>query len=228
MPNIAPQLLFTVMVEWDVDATNQREFAIDIADTVRQHFPGRPGFVSATFHVGHGGRRVVNYAQWRSREDWQGGTRDPDDVTAAVLREPSADDVPAKGDPAARPIDAVMRRHGATTVSVETFDVESVVEPEPEDSLLVPRSIRRAACVGQARVQVVGHAAHGCVEERRAVLRQWVVAEYLEHHQAVHQGPHLGEEREGAQRQRQVGTPIVIVARRPSVTSSTADTGPGD
>lgn len=30
-----------------------------------------PGFVSANIHKSHDGRRVVNYAQWRSREDFE-------------------------------------------------------------------------------------------------------------------------------------------------------------
>lgn len=128
MPTIEPHQLFTVMVEWDIDPANQRAFASDIADTVRQHFPGRPGFVSATFHVGHGGRRVVNYAQWQSREHWQAGTRDPDDVSAVARLERAAADVPGGGDPAALAVDAVMRRHGARSLTVETFDVDSVVE----------------------------------------------------------------------------------------------------
>lgn len=30
-----------------------------------------PGFISASIHQSHDGRRVVNYAQWRSREDFE-------------------------------------------------------------------------------------------------------------------------------------------------------------
>lgn len=37
----------------------------------------RPGFVSAAIHVSLDGTRVVNYAQWSSREDFQAMLDDP-------------------------------------------------------------------------------------------------------------------------------------------------------
>lgn len=37
----------------------------------------RPGFISANFHVSLDRTRVVNYAQWRSREDLQAMLDDP-------------------------------------------------------------------------------------------------------------------------------------------------------
>ena len=37
----------------------------------------RPGFVSADLHVSHGGRRVANYAQWRSQADLDAMMNDP-------------------------------------------------------------------------------------------------------------------------------------------------------
>ena len=32
-------------------------------------FSRQPGYISASFHQSHDGRRVVNYGQWRSTED---------------------------------------------------------------------------------------------------------------------------------------------------------------
>ena len=37
-----------------------------------------PGFVSANIHRSHDGRQVVNYAQWRTREDFEAALRDPE------------------------------------------------------------------------------------------------------------------------------------------------------
>ncbi len=37
----------------------------------------RPGFVSAAIHVSLDGARIVNYAQWFSREDFQAMLHDP-------------------------------------------------------------------------------------------------------------------------------------------------------
>jgi quinol monooxygenase YgiN len=36
-----------------------------------------PGFISANFHVSKDGSRVLNYAQWRSTEDFEGAMRAP-------------------------------------------------------------------------------------------------------------------------------------------------------
>jgi heme-degrading monooxygenase HmoA len=39
---------------------------------------GRPGYVSASIHKSLDGTRVTNYAQWRSREDFEAMFHDPD------------------------------------------------------------------------------------------------------------------------------------------------------
>ena len=36
-----------------------------------------PGFISANIHTSHDGNRVVNYAQWRSREDYEAMLNNP-------------------------------------------------------------------------------------------------------------------------------------------------------
>ncbi len=37
-----------------------------------------PGFISASIHKIYDGKRVVNYAQWKTREDFEAMTRHPD------------------------------------------------------------------------------------------------------------------------------------------------------
>jgi quinol monooxygenase YgiN len=38
----------------------------------------QPGFVSANLHKSLDGRKVVNYAQWKSREDFEAMLKDPE------------------------------------------------------------------------------------------------------------------------------------------------------
>lgn len=127
MPSINEHQHFTVMVEWELRPEHQQAFVHAVADAVAEHFPVRPGFVSATFHASHSGRRVVNYAQWTSREEWQAGTRDPGDVSATARLE-RADDAAHVQDPAAAAVAEVMRRFDATSITVDTFEVERTVE----------------------------------------------------------------------------------------------------
>ncbi|MGN5376911.1 antibiotic biosynthesis monooxygenase family protein [Streptomyces lasalocidi] len=46
---------------------------VDVTDIIR-HFPG---FVSANVHVSDDGARVVNYAQWRSKDEFDAMRRHP-------------------------------------------------------------------------------------------------------------------------------------------------------
>jgi quinol monooxygenase YgiN len=50
------------------------ELLIEATEQVMRH---RPGFVSANIHASLDGTRVVNYAQWRSRKDFQAMLDDP-------------------------------------------------------------------------------------------------------------------------------------------------------
>lgn len=61
-------------------------------DDVLRH---QSGFVSANLHVSDDGRHVANYAQWRSREDYEAIMKDPavqqhlkDAAAAAVSFDP--------------------------------------------------------------------------------------------------------------------------------------------
>ena len=39
-----------------------------------------PGFISASIHKSFDGHKVINYAQWRSREDFEAMTKHPDAI----------------------------------------------------------------------------------------------------------------------------------------------------
>lgn len=63
--------LFTLINVFDVDPENQQalvELLIEATEKTMKHIPG---FVSANIHKSLDGKRVVNYAQWQSREHFQ-------------------------------------------------------------------------------------------------------------------------------------------------------------
>jgi quinol monooxygenase YgiN len=109
MPTLNENQFFTVLVEWEVSPSKQQAFIDAIADQVEQHLKNDTGFVSASFHASEDGRRVINYAQWRSHEDWSKSRSSGDDEATAAIAE-------------------VIIRFGAKTLTVDPFRVLRVVE----------------------------------------------------------------------------------------------------
>ncbi|RJQ81683.1 antibiotic biosynthesis monooxygenase family protein [Amycolatopsis panacis] len=72
MPSISTERdLFTLINVFTVDTADQcRLFDLltEATETIIRHLPG---FVSASFHLSEDGRQVINYAQWRSRNDFE-------------------------------------------------------------------------------------------------------------------------------------------------------------
>ena len=64
--------VFTVSPDRQQDLV---DLLVDATERTMQHLPG---FISANIHQSHDGRRVVNYAQWRSREDFEAMLKTPD------------------------------------------------------------------------------------------------------------------------------------------------------
>jgi len=60
--------LFTVMVVFQVEQSRQQELVDSITPYLENYVKKQPGFVSSTLHKSLDGTRVVNYAQWKSRE----------------------------------------------------------------------------------------------------------------------------------------------------------------
>lgn len=60
--------LVTLINVFTVDAADQARL-VQLLEAATAEIRKRPGFISANFHASHDGTRVVNYAQWRSRED---------------------------------------------------------------------------------------------------------------------------------------------------------------
>jgi quinol monooxygenase YgiN len=63
--------VFTVKPE---DQQKLVQLLLDATDETMKHLPG---FVSATIHKSHDGKKVVNYAQWRSLKDFEAMRQDP-------------------------------------------------------------------------------------------------------------------------------------------------------
>lgn len=60
-----------------VTRETQQRLVDVLTEATEQVMRHRPGFVSANIHASLDGTRVVNYAQWRSREDFQAMLADP-------------------------------------------------------------------------------------------------------------------------------------------------------
>jgi quinol monooxygenase YgiN len=101
--------LFIVLVEWKVDPQHQQESIDRIGDLVEKYIKSDLGFISASFHASEDGRRVINYAQWRSKADWSKSRSSGDDEGTMAVAE-------------------AISRCGAKTLKVETFRIDRVVE----------------------------------------------------------------------------------------------------
>ncbi len=74
----------TLINVFTVTSENQQrlvDLLVEATDEVMQHLPG---FVSAAIHASLDGTRVVNYAQWRTVEDFRAMLENP--VAAPHLR----------------------------------------------------------------------------------------------------------------------------------------------
>ncbi len=111
MPNIDKNnRFFTPIIEFEVAPEQQQALIDGIADEVERRFKRYAGFISASFHASEDRRRVINYAQWRSKEDWtaSGRTSDDDETTAAILK--------------------IIKRCGARQLEAHFFRVDRVIE----------------------------------------------------------------------------------------------------
>ena len=84
MKEILENQFFTVLVEWKVEPQHQQEFIDSVCDQIELYMKNTAGFVSASFHASEDGRRVINYAQWQSKEDWLKILKSGDELKAAI------------------------------------------------------------------------------------------------------------------------------------------------
>jgi hypothetical protein len=83
VPTIAEEDTFIVVVVFTVEAHQQEPLIAGVVAQAERWIRDCPSFVSSTFHASEDGTRVVNYAQWRRRKDWEAFTRHPEQ--AALL-----------------------------------------------------------------------------------------------------------------------------------------------
>ena len=69
--------LFTLINTFRVASERQQDLINLLVTATEQVMRHRAGFVSANIHRGLDGRTVVNYAQWRSRDDFEAMRSDP-------------------------------------------------------------------------------------------------------------------------------------------------------
>lgn len=66
-----------VIILFKIDPEKQQALVDTIAEEMTEWVRGLSGFLSATFHTSTDGTRVVNHAQWRSKEAWKAFINDP-------------------------------------------------------------------------------------------------------------------------------------------------------
>ena len=72
MPTIAKNNdVITVIIIFAVEPERQQELINIIVEFVETEVKHQPGFVSSSIHKSLDGVRVMNYAQWQSREDYE-------------------------------------------------------------------------------------------------------------------------------------------------------------
>lgn len=68
----------TLINVYEVQPDRQAELARLLSEATEEGMRQRPGFVSVNVHCSVDGTRVVNYAQWQSKEDLERMMKDPD------------------------------------------------------------------------------------------------------------------------------------------------------
>ncbi|MBA2305562.1 MAG: antibiotic biosynthesis monooxygenase [Acidobacteria bacterium] len=71
-----PRVLTLVNV-FTVKAENQQELVQLLIDATEQTMRHLPGFISANIHRSFDGTKVINYAQWQSKEDFEAMQQNP-------------------------------------------------------------------------------------------------------------------------------------------------------
>jgi antibiotic biosynthesis monooxygenase (ABM) superfamily enzyme len=73
----AENSMFTLVNVFTVDPENQQKVIEVLCDAVEQIINKLPGFISSNLHRSFDGKYVVNYVQWRSKEDFEAMLHDP-------------------------------------------------------------------------------------------------------------------------------------------------------
>jgi heme-degrading monooxygenase HmoA len=69
-------IVFTVMVQLTTSPEDQ-QFVVDLATEIAPLFGQQPGFISQHLHRSLDGTQVINYLQWRCKEDHEACLKNP-------------------------------------------------------------------------------------------------------------------------------------------------------
>jgi quinol monooxygenase YgiN len=70
--------LMTLINVFTVAPERQQQLVDLLTETAQERMREQLGFVSVSIHRSADGRRVVNYVQWRSRDEFEAMTRKPE------------------------------------------------------------------------------------------------------------------------------------------------------
>ncbi|MCB1219126.1 MAG: antibiotic biosynthesis monooxygenase [Planctomycetales bacterium] len=85
MTTIAKNQYVTVISNFQVNPGDQDRLLNHLVDAFSRVISKQPGFIAANFHKSQDGTKVVNYAQWESREDFYAYLEKP--MAWATVRE---------------------------------------------------------------------------------------------------------------------------------------------
>lgn len=81
MVTISPDnSVITQINVFTVESENQQKLVEMLIEATEKTMKKLPGFVSANIHKSLDGVRVTNYAQWRSREDFEAMLKNPEAI----------------------------------------------------------------------------------------------------------------------------------------------------
>src|SRR3954470_4642354 len=70
--------ILTLINVFSVAPDRQQELADLLIEATEHTMRNLPGFISANIHKSFDGRRIINYAQWQSRDAFEAMLRNPD------------------------------------------------------------------------------------------------------------------------------------------------------
>ncbi|HXG55740.1 MAG TPA: antibiotic biosynthesis monooxygenase family protein [Vicinamibacterales bacterium] len=70
--------ILTLINVFTVKSENQQKLVDLLIEATEQTMKRQAGFISATVHRGLDGTKVVNYAQWRSKQDFEAMRQNPE------------------------------------------------------------------------------------------------------------------------------------------------------
>lgn len=77
MAALDPDSGYYVLINtFTVEPADAERLLDELTRATRERFQSRPGFISANLHLSIDGRHVANYAQWRSRSDYEAASAD--------------------------------------------------------------------------------------------------------------------------------------------------------